>query len=448
MSESTADTASWRTRVRAIVLHPSRPEALVLRAPGGPALPEFELPGRAWAGRPEQFVQGVRDAVGVEVALLRTAETRVDDAGLIRHAAVVFAAREGCPAIPGHARWVGAAEAAGVVGLAPVLGELAGGRVPAGRVPWRARAWLGTAEQWMVTSLAALGRPVRGRVEQARVAELSCVLRAATDGGDVYFKATTQLPLFVNEGRVMAALSELFPDDIPAPLAVDGQRRWMLLPDLGPEIGWQAPVEVREEVLRAFAGLQIRSIGSVDRLLAAGCLDRTPRWLARQATEWPATIDLSRWLSADEVAELTAAGADLASACAALTGHPVPYTLGHGDMHLGNVARDGAGYRFFDWSDACVTHPFVDMIVIFFDDDPATRERLRDVYLAEWASFAPRARLLAAWQLAEPLAALNQAISYVSIATHVELGADRDGMIEDTGTWLRRLIDSHRQFFL
>jgi hypothetical protein len=80
------------------------------------------------------------------------------------------------------------------------------------------------------------------------------------------------------------------------------------------------------------------------------------------------------------------------------------------------------------------------MIAIFFDD-AATGERLRDAYLAEWASFAPHAQLMQAWRLAEPLAALNQAISYVSIASNLEPGADRDGMGEETAVWLRRLID-------
>lgn len=431
--------------MRAIVLHPSRVEALVVRAPAGLALPEFDLPGRAWAGAPEPFIRGVREAVGVEVALLRTAEQQVDQDGSIQHAVVVFVAREPCPEIPGDARWLGAAQAAGVPALAPVLGELADGRVRAGRALWRDRAWLDTAAQWMVTTLATLGRAVRGPVEQVRVAELSCVLRVATDRGEVYFKATAQLPLFVNEGPVMATLSGLFPDDVPAPLAVDERRRWMLLPDLGPQIGWRAPIEVREEVLRAFGRLQVRSAGSVDRLLAAGCVDRRLPWLARQATEWPATVDLSRWLSGEETAELSAACAALAVTCAELADLPVPYALGHGDMHLGNVAGSNGGYLFFDWSDACVIHPFLDLITIFFDDDGTARQRLRDSYLSEWAAVAPSEQLLAAWQLAQPLAALNQAISYVSIATHVELGTDRDGMFEETGSWLHRLVDWHRR---
>lgn len=339
-------------------------------------------------------------------------------------------------------QWLGPDDAGYLPDIGAVLGELADGRVPAGRAPWRNRGWLASAQSWLVAALATLGRSVCGPVEQVRVAELSCVLRATTGAGDVYFKATAQSPLFVNEGPVMAALADLFAGDVPAPLALDASRRWMLLPDFGPELGWQAPVEVLEEVLRAFARLQIRSAGSIDRLLSVGCFDRTPRWLAGQATGWLASTDLSRWLSSAQAAKLRAAGPDLALRCAELAELPVPCTIGHGDMHLGNVARGGAGgYVFFDWSDACVLHPFVDMIPIYWHADEVARERLRDGYLAEWASFAPPDQLLRAWRLAEPLAALNQAISYASIAAHLESAADPDGLGEETGVWLRRLID-------
>ena len=361
----------------------------MLCGPDGLALPEFDLPGRLYSGDPEEPVRAIRDLLNLDVALLRTAGERADSAELILHTTLVFVVRdEGVP-IPEDARWVGAEETEALADVAAVLSEVAGGGLPVGRVPWRDRAWLPTAETWMLTSLAALGRAVSGPIEQVRMAELSCVLRAHTERGDVYFKATLRSPLFVNEGPVMATLSDLFPEHVPAPLAFDVSRRWMLLPDVGPAIGKDAPVDVREEVLRAFARLQVRSVGAVDRLLAAGCFERGPAWLAQQATDWLTTVDLSRWMSSDEAAKLRAAGPDLARICAELNEQPVPRALGHGDMYLGNVARNAHGGVFFDWTDACITHPFIDMIAIFTTADPATRERLRDTYLAEWTSFAP-----------------------------------------------------------
>ena len=157
----------------------------------------------------------------------------------------------------------------------------------------------------------------------------------------------------------------------------------MVLPDFGAELGWDAPVEVREDVLRTFARLQVRAAPQVDRLLAAGCLDRRLAWLSAQAEGWlPAVqetgrlagIDAATWLSAGEVAELAAAGPRLAAMCGELAAFAVPATLLHGDLHLSNVAKGPAGYLFFDWSDACVAHPFLDMIMVFHEEDGALRE--------------------------------------------------------------------------
>jgi hypothetical protein len=268
------------------------------------------------------------------------------------------------------------------------------------------------------------------------------VLRAPSQAGDVYFKAYLDAPLFTDEGPLMVELARLFPGQVPVPLAVDGDRRWVLMDDFGPVVGWEAPAEVHEEVLRAFARLQVGSLGMVDRLLAAGCFDRGLDWLAGEASEWLSTVDLTRWVTAAEAVALEAAGPRLAELCAELARSPVPPSLGHGDLHLGNVARSGGtagGYLFFDWTDGCVLHPFID-IISPFGRDPALRDRLRDAYLSEWTPLAPRDALLRAWRLARPLAAVNQAISYTSIVRDIGRDWDADGLDAETGEWLRRVL--------
>jgi aminoglycoside phosphotransferase (APT) family kinase protein len=66
----------------------------------------------------------------------------------------------------------------------------------------------------------------------------------------------------------------------------------------------------------------------------------------------------------------------------------------HGDLHLSTVAQGPHGYLFFDWTDACVAHPFLDLLTFFQEDEEevqsALRDRLRDAYLAEWTRFAGR----------------------------------------------------------
>ena len=254
-----------------------------------------------------------------------------------------------------------------------MVGELEAGPTAAAVQPWAARGWFAEAEAWLRSAMEAAGRPVTGPVRQVRVWELSCVLRAPTTAGDVWFKANLASPLFVDEGAVMATLAGLFPDRVPAPLAVDPGRGWMVLADFGEEVGWGAPVEVVEEVARAHALMQVEAAAHVEELLAAGCHDRRLGRLAAEAEAWlPALeatgrlpgIDAATWLTAEETAALEAAVPRLRARCEELAGYAVPPSIVHGDLHLGNVARGPAGWLLFDWTDACVAHPFLDLPTI------------------------------------------------------------------------------------
>jgi Phosphotransferase enzyme family len=327
---------------------------------------------------------------------------------------------------------------------------------PAAGQPWARPGWLGEAERWLRAEMARLGRPVTGPVRQVQAWELSCLLRAPTTAGDVWFKANTASPLFANEGVVMRALHGLLGDRVPAPLAVEAGRGWMVLADFGEELGWEAPVEVIEEVARSWAGMQVEAAAHVELLLGAGCLDRRLGRLAAQARAWlpsvEATghlpgIDAATWLSEDEMAALRAAVPRLVAACAELAGHAIPSSIVHGDLHLANVARGPAGHLFFDWTDACIAHPFLDLPTIrrgtaFADETggPELRERLRDAYLPAWASFEPPADLVRAWRLAAPLGALHQAVSYRSIVANLQPPVELH-MAQSTAWWLRQALE-------
>jgi aminoglycoside phosphotransferase (APT) family kinase protein len=63
-------------------------------------------------------------------------------------------------------------------------------------------------------------------------------------------------------------------------------------------------------------------------------------------------------------------------------------SLVHGDLHLGNVAKGPGGPLIFDWTDACVAHPFLDLATIRRGTgevdvaEAELRARLRAAYLA------------------------------------------------------------------
>jgi hypothetical protein len=90
---------------------------------------------------------------------------------------------------------------------------------------------------------------------------------------------------------------------------------------------------------------------------------------------------------------------------------------------LNNVAVLAGRLQFFDWTDACITHPFFDLISVYDEEDTAVQAQLRDAYLALWAEYAAMPRLLEACTLAQPLSDLHQAISYQHIQAGLEPAA-------------------------
>jgi aminoglycoside phosphotransferase (APT) family kinase protein len=112
----------------------------------------------------------------------------------------------------------------------------------------------------------------------------------------------------------------------------------------------------------------------------------------------------------------------------------------HGDLHGGNTAiRDGTPI-FFDWTDVCLSHPFLDLMTLLYEEE-AVEVRLRDAYLALWTDYEPPERLLAAWTLARPLCALHQAVSYQAIMASLEARTRRENT-GDAGDWLRRVLQA------
>ena len=92
----------------------------------------------------------------------------------------------------------------------------------------------------------------------------------------------------------------------------------------------------------------------------------------------------------------------------------------HGDFHGGNIAIRGEDLLIFDWTDACIAHPFFDLPVFIDNAEGLDSEELRKAYLSEWLSYEPMERLEEAYRLAEVGAMLHQVVSYQGIHDGVE----------------------------
>ena len=77
--------------------------------------------------------------------------------------------------------------------------------------------------------------------------------------------------------------------------------------------------------------------------------------------------------------------------------------------------------RIFDWSEACVSHPFFDLpTYLQRTDDEEARAAMLETYLEMWSDKAPIEELRALAELAHPLSLVHHSISYVRIVDALE----------------------------
>jgi len=113
--------------------------------------------------------------------------------------------------------------------------------------------------------------------------------------------------------------------------------------------------------------------------------------------------------------------------CLELAGSHIPPTLQHDDLHDGNIMVTDDGYRFFDWGDASVAHPFVSLLVTENSIEhrygvsrrSSDMQRLRDAYLESWTDMYSRPDL-----------------------SHLVLLARRVGVVSRAASWQRALADA------
>ncbi|MFN8452294.1 MAG: phosphotransferase [Anaerolineae bacterium] len=275
-------------------------------------------------------------------------------------------------------------------------------------------------------------RHVRGvlSIEVVQEWALSTVMRVRTTEGDVFFKSSARLPLSADEPRLMALLARLYPNDLPALIAVDAERRWMLMGDVCTDFRQLSDFAIWHRALMRLAQIQQDSVAHLAQLLDAGCRDGRPDRLAEMIDTLLANDAMLSGLDADEVRRLRALAPMLRANCRSLEAT----TLVHGDFHGANIGYHHDRLCFFDWSESCIGHPFFDLPVILHDAQdrfsPEQVAALRDDYLACWDDGA---RL---WQIAAPVAALHHAMMYNGVAEFVNPDKPRVRV----SRWLREIL--------
>jgi hypothetical protein len=435
------DEARPDCRLVVIVTHPDRDALLTVPAPDGAAgwtLPSTIISSEAPV---HDWIAAFDGLLGVPTVMLRHDTLSSADHD---HPTLVVAEIE--PIMPSTigARWaeveglvVEDAEKAVRTAVARWLARRAGhGASP--RADWSRPGWFARASAWMLESLVAAGRQPVGTPVQHYLWSLTSVLRARTTTGDVYLKATSAL--FPQEVPVTALLATRTPGLTPAVISTNPAEAWLLMVDNGgrplgeePEASWVAGIETHARIQRAWAG-------DVATVRAAGAPHRPLAKLAVAAAAIGQDAATMARLDNGLAAAYRAAVPRLVEACARLEAIGLDESIVHGDLHPWNVAVRDGGCVVFDWSDAAVGHPFIDLVpYVFRARDVAVRRAMVDAYLAQWSDVSSREQLQQAAALALPLGCLYQVVSYRAIFAGLDPD-DLDDMHDADIDWLDRTL--------
>lgn len=380
-------------------------------------LPIIHLPAtHRWWRESRLVARALADQLGIRGSVLRVADVRGEECG--KRSAVFAIEVDGAdqPAPPGTV-WTadGATERAGP----PPERDL---------MPWERAGWFADASRWITALLGAAGRPVTGPIEQIRNhGFLSSILRAPTAAGAAWIKASP--PMHRQETALTEMMAKRFPDVVPAFVASDPERGWILLEEapggrLDGVPDRAVYLDLWKGLLRRMAEIQIELSEETDTLLDAGVPDWRPERLARAMEERLEEMetDLTRW--SGQAFEGDAPGVAVAAARARLPRWreaavelagigPAP-SLHHGDFHSANILSDGAQTRVIDWAfQAGIAHPFFFLSVVLEElRDPTERAAAVGAYLEPWRAGHSEERLQRAMALMPPVAAFHAAMGH------------------------------------
>jgi Phosphotransferase enzyme family len=285
---------------------------------------------------------------------------------------------------------------------------------------WATAAWREQARDWIDGRLAEAGCTRTGEVEQPRLRPWGTVLRAPTDRGPVWLKAGAPATAF--EAGLYELLVRTVPDHVLTPIAVDAPRGWVLLPDGGPSLRELGDDTKRSDLVAAalaqYAALQRALTPHVDELLALGVADMRPPLMPRRFDEALAAAEAEHEQVADGAAlvrRLERMRPTVSGWCERLAQSPPGASLDHNDLHAWNILpRPGGHFRYYDWGDAVVAHPFAVMLVplAMAERAPGGAERPRDAYLEVFGDLAPRAELAETLSLACRVAKIARALTW------------------------------------
>jgi Phosphotransferase enzyme family len=243
------------------------------------------------------------------------------------------------------------------------LDQCSGKRYPQAG-PFETLGWLSEIQAWIAAVIEPFRLRLSGSFRQLNASPTFSLIRFATNGRAVWFKAVGEPNL--REFPIFRELARFFPKFVPSILAMrEDWHAWITLEVPGVHPDENSNFKTWTTVTKTLADLQRASIGSTLHLIDAGCRDaRIPALrdlvdpflhamedlMGRQSKATPAPL---------RAVELHTLARQLKDALATLEQSRVPDTIGHLDFNPGNVVVNQSDCAFLDWAEGCVGHPFL-----------------------------------------------------------------------------------------
>jgi hypothetical protein len=306
------------------------------------------------------------------------------------------------------------------------------------RPQWSRPGWLARAGAWMQSQMELAGYIAPAPPCVHHLWGVSVVLASDSLSGTAYLKCSGDR--FRTEAAVTRSLAERSPLLLPEVVAIEPEHGWLLMRDLNaPELGdqdestWGVGLDALAELQRTWLG-RTRELGALGAEVRS--LTALMAWVEELATD----TELLGRLTADERLQWSGATSAMVEACRRLSDLGPGSSLVHGDFHPWNVVAGDAGVRIFDWTDASVAHPFLDLVTyVMRSSDPGRRRTMLRQYLVHWSWALSAEALEEAGRLALVVGALHQARTYAELIPTVmpdDLGQLRNGDVQ----WIRRAM--------
>jgi Phosphotransferase enzyme family len=325
---------------------------------------------------------------------------------------------------------------------------------------WASPQWRSAATAWLDEQLSSHGVRRTSAVTQPHLQPWATILTAATTQGAVWLKATGPANAF--EVPLYALLHSAVPGRVLAPIAVDVDRGWILLPDGGPSLGDRLDdvdlAATLAVILRCYAELQRDFVPETDAALALGVADMRAQVMPTRFDEALETVGRSVADGGDPrdhetLREVAGLREIYGSWCQRLAAAPGPASLDHNDLHPWNMLVPSLDrpdeVRLYDWGDAVIAHPFACMLVplgwaqnrLATALDAPELVRIRDAYLEPFRDLAPNAELAATLELACRVGKVARALTWARAVAQSDPDQLDDHYANAPLACLRSLLD-------